>query len=162
MKKQLTEFEETKSKIEKIFNHKNRELILFKRSHFFEAYKFFISGIKPVKIGEKAPAIQSDAVIMAGLYSFLKSKKNYELIICSNNSQDFSDDNIDNKSGLDEEIPLHPHIKLRIKGNVKLYKYLSVLLNKIFKTKIETNIKKAENTEIDHNGQDNQLVGESK
>ena len=156
---QIKLFKKIQRKIEVVFNHKNKEVIPFQKKDFFEAYNLYLLGEKPTKSGY---AIQSDAVIVSGLYSFLKKKNNYQFLLCSNNTEDFSDKILDGKEGLNSSTNLHFHIKSKIKGESRYYKYLSVLLNNEFGFEIKSDITKEQNIDINTPDSTSELVGKSK
>lgn len=157
---QVTSFKSTQAKVEKIFKHKNRISIPLLPEDFFNAYRLYLSGEKPIK--NNAYAIQSDAVIMTGLYRFLNKQKNYKFIICSSNCQDFAADNITLVKGTEENVPLHPDILSNIKGECELYVFLSVLLEKVFGAKLKTIKDKTEETIVVSTSDESELVGLSK
>lgn len=120
--------EDSKKSIEKIFSHANTIKIPLEEKFMLDAYKLFIAGKKPANIIKGGGAIQSDCLIILSLKKQLENEKDYEIVICSANREDFAQ----SKDVSDSEI--HEDIK-EVFSNVKYYDNLLKMLNKEFGTK---------------------------
>ncbi len=140
-KKKRKVFAQNVKIVKKIFKHKNTQSFPLTTDDFLDGYRMFLEGIRPAK-GASRP-IQNDAVIVAGLKSFLEKEKDFELVICSHNHTDFADEK---KTG-EEEIQIHPDLDVIFNQKVDYYIYLSDFLNKRFNIKLTNEQLKEEKKE---------------
>lgn len=123
--------EKAKNEIEKLFANKNviKNGLELTPEILVAAYRQYIVGEKPFSKRDTngaLPTLQTDCMIIECVRSFLKTKKDYELYLCTYNKNDFSE-NSKNLKGLEIAKDIAKHFK-----HIQYYSNLYVLLEEKF------------------------------